>query len=306
MITDKKIGVLMGGNSFEREVSLKSGAAVYRNLSDLGYNVVSIDVGRDIPFVLREKEVEFAFLALHGGYGENGTIQGLLEFMGIPYTGSGVLASALAMDKIASKKIFMYHQLPIPGFRIFSNNVSSHEINVDFSLPWVVKPAFEGSSIGVSIVRKKDQIGEALKHAFYYGNTLIVEQYIQGQEVQVGILGNRALGGVEVRPSVEFYNYEAKYTSGLTDYVIPPKVKIDVYKKAEQIALKAHNFLGCSGVTRVDLIIDKTENPYLLEVNTIPGMTETSLIPKIADYAGMTFSEILEEMIRLAFEKPRA
>lgn len=306
MITDKKIGVLMGGTSFEREISLNSGAAVYKNLLDIGYNVISIDVGRDIPFVLREKEVEFAFIVLHGGYGENGTIQGLLEVMGIPYTGSGVIASALAMDKIASKKIFMYHKLPIPAFQIFTNNLSSfNEIRVDFSLPWVVKPAYEGSSIGVSIVRQKAQAEEALKHAFCYSNTVIVEKYIQGQEVQIGILGNKALGGVEVRPSAEFYNYEAKYTSGLTDYIIPPKVRLDVYQKAEQIALQAHNALGCSGVTRVDLIIDETGNTYLLEVNTIPGLTETSLIPKIAAHAGMTFTRILEEMIYFAFKKPR-
>lgn len=306
MITDKKIGVLMGGNSFEREVSLKSGAAVYKNLSELGYNVVPIDVTGDIPFVLRGKEIEFAFLALHGGHGENGTIQGLLEVMGIPYTGSGVLASALAMDKIASKKIFMYHWLPIPAFQIFTNNVSSHnEIGVDFPMPWVIKPAFEGSSIGVSIVRHNNQLKDALKHAFFYSDTVIVEEYIQGKEIQIGILGSKALGGVEVRPSVEFYSYEAKYTSGLTEYIIPPKLKIEVYHKAEQIALQAHNALGCSGVTRVDLIIDENGNPYLLEVNTIPGLTETSLIPKIAAYAGMTFSKILEEMIYLAIEKPR-
>jgi D-alanine-D-alanine ligase len=306
MITEKKIGVLMGGNSFEREVSLKSGAAVYKALSDIGYNVVSIDVGRDIPFVLRDRGVELSFVILHGGYGENGTLQGLLEVMGIPYTGSGVLASALAMDKIASKKIFMYHKLPVPAFQIFTNNVNNvDQIRIDFPLPWVVKPAFEGSSIGVSIVRQKDKIIDALKHAFFYSKAIIVEKYIQGKEVQIGILGNRALGGVEVRPSLEFYNFEAKYTAGLTEYIIPPKVNLDVYKKAEQIALQSHNVLGCSGVTRVDLIIEDSGNPYVLEVNTIPGMTETSLIPKIAAHAGMTFSQILEEMIRLAVEKPR-
>ncbi|HLC16872.1 MAG TPA: D-alanine--D-alanine ligase, partial [Thermodesulfovibrionia bacterium] len=238
--------------------------------------------------------------------GENGTLQGLLEVMGIPYTGSGVLASALAMDKIASKKIFMHHKLPVPAFQILIDNVNSLEqIKTDFPLPWVVKPAFEGSSIGVSIVRENDKITDALKHAFFYSNSVIVEKYIQGKEVQIGILGNRVLGGVEVRPSLEFYNFEAKYTAGLTEYIIPPKVNPDVYQKAKLIALQAHNVLGCSGVTRVDLIIEDSGAPYILEVNTIPGMTETSLIPKIAAHAGMTFSQILEEMIRLAVEKPR-
>jgi D-alanine-D-alanine ligase len=311
LITKRKIGVLMGGFSSEREVSVRSGLAIYQSLQELGYNCVLIDVGRDIVNVLKKEKVKFAFIALHGGIGENGAIQGLLEILGIPYTGSGVLASALAMDKEASRKVFLYHGLSVPPFVVIRQKtkdkkpktIDSYLPDIDFPLPWVVKPAAEGSSIGVSIVKEKNGLIPSLEKAFSFGPRALIEKFINGKEIHIGILGNRILGGVEVRPSLEFYNYEAKYTSGLTEYIIPPQIDETVYEKVKDIALKAHMALGCSGASRVDLKIDENNTPYVLEVNTLPGMTATSLLPKIARSAGLSFNELIEEMIRLALKE---
>jgi len=292
----------MGGISAEREVSLRSGRAVYNTLKNSGYNVVTIDVGPDLFDVLRREGVEVAFLALHGGQGENGAVQGMLEFMGIPYTGSGVLASALAMDKEASKKIFRYHKLPISPFVVIRKEQMGKNIHplllTGFDLPWVVKPATEGSSIGVNIVRNEGQVAAALEKAFFFGDRVIIEKYIEGKEVHIGILNDSVLGGVEVQPALEFYSYEAKYTSGLTEYILPPEIDREMYERAKEVALSAHRALGCKGATRVDLIINRDGNPYVLEINTIPGMTETSLLPKIARQAGLDFLALIEEILR--------
>jgi len=296
LIKDKKIGVLMGGTSAEREVSLRSGNAIYKALQGSGYNVIAIDAGADICNVLNREKVELAFLALHGGSGENGSIQGMLEVLGIKYTGSGVLASALAMDKEASKKIFLYHGIPVPPFVILKRGQKAEDIK--FPLPWVVKPAAEGSSVGVSIVREKKIFDEALAKALSFGPRTIVEKYIDGKEINIGILNGEVLGGVEVRPSLEFYSYEAKYTSGLTEYILPPEIDDSVYEVSKATALSAHSALGCKGASRVDLRIDTKGNPYVLEVNTIPGMTETSLLPKIARLVGYDFTRLIEEIIR--------
>lgn len=308
-LLEKKIGVLMGGRSAEREVSLKSGTAVYNSLRSLKFNVVAIDAGEDLCAVLKKQKIEIAFIALHGGHGENGAVQGLLEIMGIPYTGSGILASALAMDKEATKKIFNYHNVPMPAFKIVMSNelkamskksssspdssLVTHHSLPSFKMPWVIKPATEGSSVGVEIVKEISGLKGALQRAFSYGEKVIAEEYIKGKEVQIGILNNTVLGGVEVRPSLEFYNYKAKYTAGLTKYIFPPQLRKKVYDTAKEKALEAHRALGCSGATRVDLIIDAQDRPFVLEVNTIPGMTETSLLPKIARNAGIGFGELL-------------
>ena len=316
LITTKRIGVLMGGFSSERDVSIRSGLAIYQALQELGYNSVLIDVGKDIVNVLKKEKVKLAFLALHGGIGENGAIQGMLEVLEIPYTGSGVLASALAMDKEASKKIFMYHGLPVAPFLVVTSNklqvtskgkdsslVTRYSSLINFDFPWVVKPAAEGSSIGISIVKEQAGLVPALEKAFSLGKRAIIEKFVEGKEVHIGILGSRALGGVEIKPSLEFYNYEAKYTSGLTEYIIPPQIEEAVYEKAKNIALNAHTALGCSGATRVDLRIDENATPYVLEVNTLPGMTATSLLPKIAQSAGLSFKNLIEEIIRLALKE---
>lgn len=309
LIRKKRIGVLMGGKSSERAVSLRSGNAIYNALRTSGYRAVPIDAGDDLCQILKKKQIEIAFIALHGGYGENGAVQGLLEVMGIPYTGSGVLASALAMDKEASKKIFVHHGIPVPPFRIIHRSDlkkpkagiavqhAKTQFGAGFQMPWVVKPATEGSSVGVEIVRDMGAFPKAARKAFAYGERVIIEKYVRGKEVQIGILNSKILGGVEVKPSLEFYNYEAKYTAGLTQYIFPPRITEEVRGKAEKAALAAHNALGCSGATRVDLIITKTGDPFVLEVNTIPGMTETSLLPKIAAQAGLDFSSLLDEIL---------
>lgn len=294
MLTDKRIGVLMGGTSSEREVSLKSGNAIYNSLKKSGLNTVAIDVGHDICAILAEQKIELAFLALHGGFGEDGSIQGMLEVMGIPYTGSGVLASALAMDKEASKKIFLYHNVPVPPFVVLK---SGQIRSIEFDLPWVIKPAAEGSSVGVSIIKHENDLEKSLEKAFSFGSRAIVEKFIRGKEVHIGILEGKVLGGVEVRPSLEFYSYEAKYTAGLTEYILPPELDDAVYASANEAALSAHSALGCKGATRVDLRIDMEGYPFVLEVNTIPGMTETSLLPKIAGLAGLGFDDLINGII---------
>jgi D-alanine-D-alanine ligase len=301
MVTDKRIGVLMGGVSAEREVSLKSGNAVFKALKGRDYDVAAVDVGHDICEVIKREGIGVAFLTLHGGYGEDGSIQGLLDVLGIPYTGSGVLASALAMDKESSKKIFLYHKIPVPPFVVVSQAAVSQPLSaIGFELPWVVKPAAEGSSIGVTIVKEHSSLRAAMELAAGFGGRVVVEKYIPGKEIQVGILNDRILGAVEVRPKLEFYSYEAKYTAGLTEYILPPEVPQEVLRHAENTALLAHTALNCRGATRVDLIVDGEGNPYVLEVNTIPGMTETSLLPKIAARAGLEFPLLIEEILREA------
>lgn len=311
MLTKKKIGVLMGGTSTEREVSLRSGTAIHNALKGLGYDTIAIDAGPDICSVLKTETIELSFLALHGGYGENGAIQGMLEVLGIPYTGSGVLASALAMDKEASKKIFLHHKIPVPPFVVIQRSAfsvqrktpNSELLTPDFNLPWVVKPVAEGSSVGISIVKEETGFEQALETAYHYGLKAIVEKYIDGKEVHIGILNDRILGGVEVRPSLEFYSYEAKYTAGQTEYILPPEIDTKAYERAKVAAFSAHSALGCKGATRVDLRVDGEGNPYVLEVNTIPGMTETSLLPKIAKKAGLDFPALIEEMVRGALRE---
>lgn len=303
-VTDKKIGVIMGGTSAEREVSLRSGTAVFNALKGLHYNVVAIDAGPDICEALKGQGIRIAFLILHGGYGEDGSVQGLLEMMGIPYTGSGVLASALAMDKEASKKVFLYHRIPVAPFAVLNQKAVSYQLSaISFSMPWVIKPATEGSSLGVSIVKDKATVDAALEKALGFGGRVIIEKFIRGKEIQVGILNERVLGSVEVRPKLEFYSYEAKYTPGMTEYILPPEVSPDILQKAEMSALSAHLALGCRGATRVDLIVDDEGNAYVLEVNTIPGMTETSLLPKIARLTGLDFPSLVEEMLKEALTR---
>lgn len=305
MLTDRRIGVLAGGTSAERDISLKSGNAIYNALLGLGYDAVFIDANDNLCEDLKREKIDIAFMALHGGHGENGAVQGLLEVMGIPYTGSGILASALAMDKVASKKIFLYHDIPVSPFVVISREKMGEKVNpqlitafVDFPLPWVVKPVAEGSSIGVSIVKNEEDIADAVKSAFSYGEKIIIEKYIKGKEIQIGILGQTVLGGVEVRPSKEFYSYEAKYTPGLTQYILPPEIDESAYDTLKTTALKAHSALGCKGATRVDFILSESNEPYILEVNTIPGMTETSLLPKIARLSGLEFPDLIEEILK--------
>jgi D-alanine-D-alanine ligase len=298
----QRIGVLMGGLSSEREVSLRTGEAILAALRERGHDAVPIYVDRDVDLVLRQQRIDVAFIALHGRYGEDGCIQGLLETMGIPYTGSDVLGSALAMDKVKAKELFRLHNLPTPAYHVLTRPDDGSLLDVlaahgDFGYPAVVKPVREGSSVGVEIVEDGEQLLAACERSFCFDDELLVERFIAGQEVSVAVLGDRALGAVEIAPKDGFYDYANKYTRGATEYFIPPRLSPERYRGVLAQARRAHLALGCSGATRVDLIVSESGNEYVLEVNTVPGMTPTSLLPKIADSAGIPFEDLCEAIL---------
>ena len=292
----RRIGVLMGGLSAEREVSLKSGAAVHRALLQRGYDAVAIDLGRDIVARLAEERVEVAFVCLHGRYGEDGAVQGVLEMLAIPYTGSGVLASALAMDKVFAKKVFAASGLTITPHLVVSRGEKVDSASLPFPLPVVVKPSREGSSVGVSIVRTDEELPEKLEIAFSYDREVLIEKYVKGRELQVGILDGKAIGAIEIVPKKDFYDFEAKYTDGMATHIMPAPMAEEEYGALLSLGEKAHRALGCSGYSRVDFIVTPDGESYLLEVNTLPGMTALSLLPEIAQYAGICFPELVERI----------
>jgi D-alanine-D-alanine ligase len=294
---NKRIGVLMGGLSAEREVSLKSGAAVHKALIGKGYDAVAIDVGRDLARQLTEERIEAAFICLHGRYGEDGAVQGLLELMGIPYTGSGVLASALAMDKIFAKKVFAASGMTITPYVVVSRGETVAADALSFQFPVVVKPSREGSSVGVSIVKKGEDLQTAMDGAFRYDREILIEQYIKGREIQVGILDGKAIGAIEIVPKNEFYDFEAKYTDGMAVHILPAPLPPDQYAKLLRAGEDAHRCLGCSGYSRVDFIVTAEGDAYVLEVNTLPGMTALSLLPEIAQGAGIGFADLVERIV---------
>ncbi len=299
---EKRIGVLMGGLSAEREVSLKSGAAVAASLIRQGYNVCSIDVNTEIAQTLRHEKIDTAFIALHGRYGEDGIIQGLLEMMQIPYTGSGVLASALGMNKAQSRSLLIAAGLATPASLLFTKKESACLKTAPpyFGYPAVVKPISEGSSVGVTIVAAPSAIAAALNEAFRFGPKILVEQYIAGTEVHVGIVDQTPLGAIEIRPKTSFYDYTAKYVKGMSEHIFPANLPPNVYQELLAWGLKAHLALGCSGYSRADFILDRAYKPYVLEVNTLPGMTETSLLPEIARGVGISFDQLVEKILATA------
>jgi D-alanine-D-alanine ligase len=297
---NKKIGVLMGGLSAEREVSLKSGAAVYKALLARGYNTVAIDVGRDLAARLSDEKIEIAFICLHGRYGEDGAVQGVLELAGIPYTGSGVLASALAMDKVFAKKIFAGSGLTITPYVVFKRGDNPDASTLPFALPVVVKPSREGSSVGVSIVKAAVDLQKAMDEAFRYDSEILVEKYVKGREIQVGILDDKGIGAIEIVPKNEFYDFEAKYTDGMAAHIMPAPLQNDQYVELLRLGENAHSALGCSGYSRVDFIVTEAKEAYLLEVNTLPGMTALSLLPEIAQHSGVGFEELVERILNSA------
>lgn len=291
----------MGGQSSEREISLRTGQAILKALREKGYQAFSLDPGKDIGIRLREEGVEIAFIALHGRLGEDGCIQGLLEIMGIPYTGSGVMASALAMNKIMAKEIFAFHKIPTPEFVSFKEEEIRKKKIEDcckISLPVIVKPVEEGSTIGVTIVRERKDLRGAVKKALSFGNSVLIEKYIEGREMTVSVLNGEVLPVIEILPRSGFYNYKAKYTKGFTNYLLPASLEKKRYKEIQELALKAYKALGCEGAARVDFMVDKDQRPYCLEVNTIPGLTETSLLPQAAQAAGIDFNELVERMLK--------
>lgn len=293
-----RIGVLMGGRSAEREVSLKTGAAVLAALTRKGHDAIAIDVDATVAERLARGGVELAFIALHGRGGEDGAIQGLLEVLEIPYTGSGVLASALGMDKVISRRLFEAEGLPVPRYVLVTRAAPMPAL--PFPYPVVVKPNGEGSSVGVSIVPGASALPAALEQAFGYDRRVLIESYIAGKEIQVGILGGRALGAIEIRPKTAFYDYDAKYTPGMSEHVFPAPLPPDVTRRTLEVALAAFRALGCEGYGRADCLVDDAGTPYLLEVNTLPGMTETSLLPEIARGVGIPFEDLVEAIVNAA------
>jgi D-alanine-D-alanine ligase len=290
-LKDKKIGVLMGGVSSEREISLKSGEAVHASLIRSGYQALAVDADRNIADVLKQKGIEVAFIALHGRWGEDGTVQGLLEMMKIPYTGSGVLGSALSMDKCLGKLVLASLDIPTPSYR----ECRSEREN-GLPVPFVVKPAREGSTVGISIVRREEEAAAAIKAALVYDTKILIERFVQGREITVGVVNGIALPIVEVRPKSGFYDYESKYKKGMTEYLIPAELPPSVEDRARKAALAIWRHFDLSGCARIDMIIEG-EIPQVIDINTSPGMTETSLVPKAWAHLGRTFDQLIEEIL---------
>ncbi len=298
MITDKKIGVLMGGLSSERDISIRTGSLVAAALTRKGYITATIDVGRDLPQRLLNERIEVAFIALHGKYGEDGCVQGLLEVMGIPYTGSGVSASAVCMDKLLTKEILEQHAIATPKFSVLRKDEAGNPPSVRY--PVVVKPLREGSTIGIHVVSGRKDLSSAMDNAFQYGDTILLEEYIAGREVTAGIIGDKPLPLIEIVPQGGFYDFNTKTTSGMAEYIVPAKLPSAVSRNMQDTALKAHKALGCRYVSRVDFRVDPAGQPYILEVNTIPGMTDTSLLPKAAGEAGISYDDLVEMILSSA------
>lgn len=304
-----KIGVLMGGPSSEREISLKSGKAVCEALKQNGLDVCAVEIETDNHKenmrLIKSRKIDCAFLALHGRFGEDGVIQSILEVLETPYTGSGVSASKLAMDKIYSRQIFEVHGLWVPRYKViekayYNSNCRSYG---SLHLPLVIKPAGGGSSIGLSIIYEEKDLDEAIKLAFEFDERIIIEEYIKGRELTVGILDEKALPVIEIVPKKKFFDYEAKYQSGLTSYIVPAELEGNVLRRTRDSALWAHKLLGCFGCSRVDIILNEEGIPFVLEVNTIPGLTSTSLLPKAARAQGIEFHDLCLKLIELAYER---
>jgi D-alanine-D-alanine ligase len=297
----KHVAVLMGGWSAEREVSLRSGKACADALERQGYRVSRIDVGRDIATVLQSLKPDAAFNVLHGRPGEDGTLQGILEIAGIPYTHSGVLASALAMQKDLAKVVMQAAGVPVPEGRVVSRAEAARAHALP--QPYVIKPISEGSSVGVFIVTEQHAHPpqELTRPDWSFGEQVLVERYIPGKELTCAVMGDRSLDVIEIVASTRFYDYEAKYAPGGSRHLLPAPISPFVYQEVRRLALKAHCALGCRGVTRADFRYDDrsagTEGLNCLEVNTQPGMTETSLVPELAVHAGMTFDELVRWMV---------
>lgn len=296
-----KIGVLMGGSSSERKISLKSGKAVYQALKGQGLDVVALDIkSTNCSEQIKRAKIKVAFIALHGEFGEDGTIQSILETLRISYTGSGVMASYLCLDKIVSKRIFKQRKIPVPEYDTLHRE--SQKLSFERSKlksPLVVKPSTEGSSIGVSFVRRESQLKPAINLAFRYDDAIIIERYLEGREITVAILNERPLPIVEILPKKKFFDFQAKYTKGKSEYLVPAKMSQKDYARSQALGLLAHQTLGCRGFSRVDMILTET-GPVVLEVNSIPGLTATSLLPLAASAVGLSFGELCVEIVKLA------
>ncbi len=304
------VALLAGGKSAEREISLKSGEQVYRALDKSKYDIRRYDPASDLPALARDAaDIDAALIILHGRLGEDGTIQGMLDLLGIPYQGSGVLGSALAMNKILSKQLYVDAGLQTPPYLVAdrSDPPAPTAVIGALGLPVVIKPEHEGSSIGLTIVKDESKLAGAFDTAWKFDRRCLVEKYVQGIEITAGVLGNDELLPlplIEICPgeAYEFFDYEAKYTPGATSEICPARISPEITAKAQDMALRAHRALHCRGYSRTDFILSG-EELYILETNTIPGMTATSLFPQAASVAGIGFGELLDRLIALALEK---
>ena len=314
-VKQKRVGVLMGGPSSERDISIKSGKAVFRALKKNNINAVSYELAMPLNtngYIQSVKEkigamdIDIAFIALHGEFGEDGTIQKILEEIKIPYAGSKTRASKLAIDKIDSREIFEKNNIPMPRYNVvvrgevLPDEPVSDNIKIFFeelSMPIVVKPSTQGSSIGLSMVDSENSLYKAVSNAFKYSDRVIIEEYIEGREITVGILEDSALPVVEIMPRNRFFDFEAKYNKGATDYKVPAEIDKEKYRECQEMALLAHKVLGARFFSRVDMILDKDGTPYILELNTIPGLTETSLLPLAAAEAGIDFNQLVLKIL---------
>lgn len=296
-----KVGVLAGGPSNEREISLRSGRAVYTALVSEGLDAIFLDVRDDIYDIIKKNNIDIAFIALHGRFGEDGTVQRILEEAGIPYTGSGVEASRLALDKIAAKEVFIKAGIPVPRYIALKKGRFAIDDVCAFGFPMVVKPQLEGSSIGLSVVKGSGSLEAAIDKAFEYGDEIIAEEYIDGRELTVGVLDERPLAVIEIVTKNKVYDYNAKYDDPETRYIVPAPIEAESFKKAQELGARAHTALGCRSFSRTDMMMDKDGNIYVLEVNTIPGMTERSLLPKAAQADGVSFNSLCLKLIENIF-----
>lgn len=328
-----KIVILMGGDSSERDVSLVSGDQVAKALMENGHEVIKIDpaatkteqtelnqtdkhwIGIDYPdtvtlplhrgslytknmLIVKRLQVDAVFNALHGGKGENGIVQGMLDACEIPYTGSGRIASMLAMEKDLTKFFFKSNQLPVPDGIVFTKKSNMSDIPENLGFPLIVKPNDQGSTIGLHVVDTDNELQGAVNDAFKFGSKLIIEKYIPGREITVAILDNCPLSIVEIKPKHGLYDYECKYTGGMSSYEAPAKIDASLTEHIRDISLKAHQVLGCRGYSRVDLRLTMQGEPFILEVNTNPGMTGTSLVPKSAKAVNISFNELLDRILK--------
>ena len=298
----KRVGILMGGLSSEREVSLATGEAIHDALKARGYQVTKVFVDRDLDQVLRQNPIDVAFIALHGTYGEDGCVQGLLEILGVPYTGSGVMGSSLAMDKLKSKQMFRLYNVPTPPYYCLAENDLDRleEVHGSFGFPAFAKPRRQGSSVGAGRADDLPGLQRACEDALQFDSHVLVERYVAGKEVQVGVLDGKALGAIEITPKGSFYDYKSKYQSGGSEYHFPARLTPTRYKGVLNLAERAVEAVGARGATRVDMLVTEGENEYALEVNTLPGMTPTSLLPKIAKGAGYDFADLCEAILARA------
>ncbi|MEW6009438.1 MAG: D-alanine--D-alanine ligase [Candidatus Omnitrophota bacterium] len=307
-IKEIKIAVFMGGISNERDISLKSGKAVLEALSKMGLDVISVDITSDKPEYIQKliisSGIDFVFIALHGKFGEDGTLQKILEEMHIPYTGSDSSASHLAMDKIASKELFLKAGLKVPDFLAldgFNNNLNLiNAIKKEIGFPLVVKPSTSGSSIGLSLIDKEKDLKMALSLAKRFSNSVLIEQFIKGRELTVGILDDEPLAPIEIVTDEPFFNFQAKYESANTRYIVPAEIDSNLSNSLKQAGIKAHKSLGCRGFSRVDMLLGEKGDIYVLEVNAIPGLTQRSLLPKAANLEGIDFSKLCLKIINSA------